>query len=214
MLRKKILEVGLKLAQSGMVAGTWGNISAWDSSRSGYWITPSGMDYYTLQEEDLVLLSLNNAVLEGKRKPSSELLLHTEIYKQRPDVKGIVHTHSTFATAHAVAQVPLPGMVEDLVMIVGGQVEVAEYCLPGTLELAISAVNALQDKSAVLLANHGLVGVGNALEEAFKVCQVVEKSAHIHIMSRLIGEPVMLSQEDIGLMRRTYQESYGQRTKD
>lgn len=212
MIKKKIIEVGLKIAQSGMVAGTWGNISAWDSTRNGYWITPSGMDYFTLQEDDLVLLNLDNAVLEGKRKPSSELLLHTEVYKRRPDVKGIVHTHSTFATAHAVSRVPLPGMVEDLVMIVGGQVEVAEYCLPGTFELASGAVNALQNKGAVLLANHGLVGVGNTLEEAFKVCQVVEKSAQIYIMSRLLGEPVVLSQEDIGLMRRTYQESYGQRT--
>lgn len=211
MLKKEILEVGQKIAESRMVAGTWGNISAWDSSRNGYWITPSGMDYFTLTEEDLVLLNLEGNVLEGKRKPSSELSLHGEIYKHRTDVKGIVHTHSTFATAHAVSRVPLPGIVEDLVMIVGGQVEVAQYYLPGTLELALSTVQALQDRNAVFLANHGLVGVGYCLAEAFKVCQVVEKSAEIHIMSRQLGEPVQLSQEDIQLMRHTYQVSYGQR---
>ncbi|AGA70069.1 ribulose-5-phosphate 4-epimerase-like epimerase or aldolase [Desulfitobacterium dichloroeliminans LMG P-21439] len=210
MEKRDIIAAGRKIAESGMVAGTWGNISAWDSSREGYWITPSGMDYFTLGEEDLVLLSIGNVVLEGCRKPSSELLLHTEIYKQRPDVKGIVHTHSPYATAHAVARAPLPGIVEDMVMIVGGQVEVAPYCLPGTLELAQGAVNALQERSAVLLANHGLVGVGCSVEEALKVCQVVEKSAQIHIMSRLLGGPALLSQEDIQLMCRSYRQSYGQ----
>ncbi|MGI1658931.1 MAG: class II aldolase/adducin family protein [Desulfitobacterium sp.] len=210
MEKRDIIAAGRKIVESGMVAGTWGNISAWDSSRDGYWITPSGMDYFALREEDLVLLSIGNVVLEGSRKPSSELLLHAEIYKQRPDVKGIVHTHSPYATAHAVSRVPLPGMVEDLVMIVGGQVEVAPYCLPGTLELAEGAVNALQERCAVLLANHGLVGVGSSVEEALKVCQVVEKSAQIHIMSRLLGVPALLSQEDIQLMCRSYRQSYGQ----
>ena len=211
MLKKLILETGRKMAESGLVAGTWGNISAWDETRQGFWITPSGMDYFTLTEEDLVLLNREGTVLAGKRKPSSELLLHAEIYKKRADVKGIVHTHSIYATAHAVARVPLPGIVEDLVMIVGGEVRVSEYQFPGTMELAVSAVEALGDKNAVFLANHGLVGVGNSLEEAYKVCQVVEKSAQIHIMSLQLGGPVLLSPKDIQLMRFTYQEKYGQR---
>lgn len=210
MIKGKIIDIGRKIAQSGLVAGTWGNISAWDTSRNGYWITPSGMDYFSLQEEDLVLLDIDNNVLEGWLKPSSELLMHIEIYRRRPDVKGIVHTHSVFATAHAVSHVPLPGIVEDMVMIVGGPVEVAEYRLPGTLELALEAVETLQNSSAVMLANHGLVGVGSSIEEAFKVCQVVEKSAQIHIMSRLLGSPVVLGKEDIDMMRHTYLNSYGQ----
>lgn len=212
MLKKKVLEVGRKIIQSGLVAGTWGNISAWDCSRKGYWITPTGMDYLSLLEEDLVLLSLVNKVLEGKRKPSSEYLLHTAIYQSRPDIQGIVHTHSAYATAHSVSRVTLPGLVEDLVMIVGGEVEVAEYHLPGTVQLAQAAVSTLRDKNAVFLANHGLVGVGNSLEEALKVCQVVEKSAQIHVMSRLLGTPVPLSQEDINHMRNAYLNNYGQRT--
>lgn len=210
MLKKKVLEVGREIIQSGLVAGTWGNISVWDSLRKGYWITPTGMDYLSLSEEDLVLLSLENKVLEGKRKPSSEYLLHTAIYQSRPDIQGIVHTHSAYATAHSVAHVTLPGLVEDLVMIAGGEVEVAEYHLPGTVELAQAAVCALRDKNAVFLANHGLVGVGNSLDEALKVCQVVEKSAQIHIMSRLLGTPVLLSQDDIDNMRNAYLNSYGQ----
>lgn len=211
MLRKTIIEVGHQIIQSGLVAGTWGNISAWDSTRKGFWITPSGMDYLSLKEEDLVLLDEENQVIEGKRKPSSEFLLHSAIYRNRPEIQGIVHTHSVFATAHAVSRIPLPGLVEDLVMIVGGEVEVAEYHLPGSEELAQASVKALNDKNAVFLANHGLVGVGRSLEEALKVCQVVEKSAHIHAISRLLGNPVELSQKDINWMRDTYLHRYGQK---
>lgn len=211
MLKQTIIDVGHQIVQSGLVAGTWGNISAWDSTRKGFWITPSGMDYLSLKEEDLVLLDEENQVIEGKRKPSSEFLLHSEIYRNRPDIQGIVHTHSVFATAHAVSRVPLPGLVEDLVMIVGGEVEVAEYHLPGSKELAQASVKALNEKNAVFLANHGLVGVGRSLEEALKVCQVVEKSAHIHAISRLLGTPVELSQKDINWMHETYLHSYGQK---
>lgn len=212
MLRTMVIEVGKAMLQTGLVAGTWGNISAWDPSRSGYWITPSGMDYMSLTEDDLVLLDLEGQILEGTRIPSSEYLLHASIYRERQDVQGIVHTHSVFATAHAVSQVSLPGLVEDLVMITGGEVEVSEYHLPGTKELAQAVVNSLRNKNAVFLANHGLVGVGSSVREALKVCQVVEKSAQVHIMARLLGTPVILGQEDIDLMRKTYLNRYGQRT--
>lgn len=211
MLKTKIIEIGREIIQTGLVAGTWGNISAWDDSRDGFWITPSGMDYLALKEEDLVLLNLQGEVLDGHRKPSSEEQLHRVIYSQRQDVKGIVHTHSIFATAHAVARIPLPGLVEDFAMIVGEEVNVTDYQQPGTEELAEAAVRVLADKNAVFLANHGLVGVGRSLEEALKVCQIVEKSAQIHIMSRLLGTPVQLSDEDKRGLRSDYINQYGQR---
>jgi L-fuculose-phosphate aldolase len=211
MLKSKIIEVGRELIRSGLVAGTWGNISTWDSSRNGYWITPSGMDYLSLNEEDLVLLDLENNIIEGNRRPSSEYLLHSAIYRNRSEVQGIVHTHSVFATAHAVSRVPLPGLVEDLVMITGGEVEIAEYHLAGTMELASATVKALGNKNAVFLANHGLAGVGQSLDEALKVCQVVEKSAQIHVMSRLLGTPIVLSNKDIQLMHKNYVNFYGQK---
>lgn len=211
MLKTKIIEIGREIIQTGLVAGTWGNISAWDESRDGFWITPSGMDYLALKEEDLVLLNLQGEVLEGHRKPSSEEQLHRALYSQRQDVKGIVHTHSIYATAHAVAHVSLPGLVEDFAMIVGGEVNVTDYKQPGTEELAEAAVRVLADKNAVFLANHGLVGVGRSLEEALKVCQIVEKSAQIHIMSRLLGTPVQLSDEDKRGLRSDYINQYGQR---
>lgn len=210
MVRKKIIEIGRILINSGLVAGTWGNISALDEEYKGYWITPSGMDYLTLQEDDLVLLDLENKILKGKRKPSSEYLLHREVYRARSDVKGIVHTHSPYATAHAVSRLPLPAIVEDLAMLVGGNVEVADYYPAGTQELAQGAVEKLERRNAVLLANHGLVGVGKSLEEALKVCQVVEKGAQIHIMSRVLGNTSLLDEQDVADMAEIYRSKYGQ----
>lgn len=210
MLKQKILEIGREIIQTGLVAGTWGNISAWDDSRAGFWITPSGMDYLALKEEDLVLMSLKGEILEGHRKPSSEEQLHRAIYSQRKDVKGIVHTHSIYATAHAVARVPLPGLVEDFVMIVGEEVSVADYQRAGTEDLAEAAVRALADRNGVFLANHGLVGVGRSVEEALKVCQIIEKSAQIHIMSKLLGTPIQLNDEDKRGLRFDYLNQYGQ----
>lgn len=208
---ESLLAIGKQLVSSGLVEGTWGNISIWDAEKNGFWLTPSGMDYLTLGEDDLVLLDGSGAVISGRRKPSSEYLLHQEIYRQRPDVQGIVHTHSVYATAHAVARTCIPGIVEDLVQIVGGSVEVADYAAPGTQDLAKAAVAALGGKDAVLLANHGLVGVGRTVEEALKVCQVVEKSAQIHVMARSIGRPVVLSEDEIDQMRQAYLQHYGQR---
>ena len=211
-LRKALLTVGKNLITSGLVVGTWGNISAWDSQHEGFWITPSGMNYLTLTEKDLVLVNRQGKVIEGFRKPSSESLMHLAIYNKRSDVLGIVHTHSVYATAHAVARVAIPSIVEDLAQIVGGDVEVATYHLTGTQELADVASVALTDKNAVLLANHGVVGVGRDLEEALKACQVVEKAAQIHALSRLLGTPMPLSSEYVDLMRLGYLETYGQRS--
>lgn len=210
MLKTKIIEIGREIIQTGLVAGTWGNISAWDDIREGFWITPSGMDYLTLKEEDLVLMNLQGGVLEGHRKPSSEEQLHRAIYSRRKDVKGIVHTHSIYATAHAVARIPLPGLVEDLAMIVGEEVSVADYQRAGTEALAESAVQAIGDRNGVFLANHGLVGVGRSVEEALKVCKIIEKSAQIHIMSKLLGTPFQLSEEDKRELRFDYLNQYGQ----
>ncbi|WP_425807244.1 class II aldolase/adducin family protein [Desulfitobacterium sp. Sab5] len=210
MLKTKIIQIGREIINTGLVAGTWGNISAWDDSKDGFWITPSAMDYLSLQEEDLVLMNLQGDILEGARKPSSEEQLHRVIYKRRKDIKGIVHTHSIFATAHAVARVSLPGLVEDFAMIVGERVNVADYYLAGTEELAEASAQALENNNAVFLANHGLVGVGRSVEEALKVCQIVEKSAQIHIMSRMLGNPFPLSDESLDILRSKYLTQYSQ----
>ncbi|SMB93682.1 L-fuculose-phosphate aldolase [Desulfonispora thiosulfatigenes DSM 11270] len=208
-IKKQIVEVGKRMVKLGLVASTWGNISAKINEK--IYITPSGMEYEHLTEEDIVCLDLDGNLKEGQRKPSSELNLHIEVYKNRPEITGIVHTHSLYASAYAVVRKPILPYIEDMAQVVGGEVLVADYALPGTKELAQNAVKSLGNKGAVLLANHGVVGVGIDLEEAFKACLLVEKTAQIAAIASNIGTPHSLEDKDVELMREGYLKYYGQK---
>ncbi|HUS89895.1 MAG TPA: class II aldolase/adducin family protein [Desulfosporosinus sp.] len=208
--RKKVVEKGIEMLATSLTVGTWGNLSCRVPGEDYIAITPTGMSYDTLVPEDIVVLDLRGNTVSGTRKPSIEVPLHLAIYNAREDVQAIVHTHSAYATAMAVARREIPGAVEDLVQIVGGNVRVNEYALPGTEQLGINTVKAMEGRNAVLLANHGMLGVGRNLEEAFRVCQVVEKSAQVTLLAQLMGGVVELSQEDIDGMRNFYLQGYGQ----
>ncbi|MEW6623071.1 MAG: class II aldolase/adducin family protein [Bacillota bacterium] len=210
-IRKKVVEIGLKILNSGLVVGTWGNISSRVPGEDLVAITPSGMNYDTLEPTDVVLVDLDGQIADGNRKPSIEVPMHLAVYRARQDVKAIIHTHSPYATAMAAAHKPIPGAVEDLVQIVGGGVRVCEYALPGTQELGINTVKALDGRNAVLLANHGMLGAGRDLDEALKTCHVVEKAAQVTLFAKLVGGVVELSKEDIDSMRNYFLNDYGQK---
>ncbi|MDR3584903.1 MAG: class II aldolase/adducin family protein [Desulfosporosinus sp.] len=209
--RKKVVEKGIEMLSTNLTVGTWGNISCRVPGEDYIAITPTGMSYDTLVPEDIVILDFRGITINGTRQPSIEVPLHLAIYNAREDVQAIVHTHSAYATAMAVARRGIPGAVEDLVQIVGGNVRVNEYALPGTEQLGINTVKAMEGRNAVLLANHGMLGAGRDLDEAFRVCQIVEKSAQITIFAQLIGGVVELSPDDIDGMRNFYLEAYGQK---
>lgn len=208
---KNVVEKGREMLATNLTVGTWGNVSCRVPGEACIAITPSGMRYDHLVPEDIVVLDLRGNIISGARRPSIEVPLHLAIYNARADVLAIIHTHSVYATAMAVARREIPAAAEDLVQIVGGNVRVNEYALPGTEKLGINTVKALEGRNAVLLANHGLVGVGRNLEEAFKVCQVVEKSAQITLLAQLMGGAVELAQGDIDRMRDFYLQGYGQK---
>lgn len=208
-VRQNIIHTGIALLDKGLVAGTWGNISMRTGEQVA--ITPSGRSYRTLAADDIVIVDLAGQVIDGTLKPSSELPLHLAIYRQRSDVQAIVHTHSVFASACAVAHQPIPPIIEDLVQLAGGAIDVAAYALPGTDELAQKAVSALADKFAVLLANHGVIGCGKSLQEAMLACELVEKAAQIFIYAQSLGGAKQLSNEDVALMHQFYLEHYRQR---
>lgn len=210
-LRRKVVETGRKMIESGLVAGTWGNVSTRDAKTGYIALTPSGMDYLQLEAEDIVIIDSEGNTVDGGRKPSSEIRLHVEMYRSRPDIMAIVHTHSVYGSTCACAGKAIPPLVEDLVQIVGGSVDVAPYALPGTDEVAANAVKALAGKFAVLLENHGAVGVGNNLDDALTVCQLLEKSAQIYLFSQLIGGAKILPEHDVKIMHQFYKEQYGQR---
>lgn len=208
--REQVIKACRDLFGMGLNLGTWGNISRISREKQMVVITPSGVEYPALQATDLVAVDLEGNVAEGTLKPSSETALHLEIYKARSDVGAIAHTHSIFATAAAVTRTPIPAVVEDMAQIIGGDVQVAEYAMPGTMDLARNAVSALGSKNAVLLANHGVIGVGKNMEEAVLACQVVEKTAQVFAYSKMFGSPVYLSQKDIDEMHHFYVNKYKQ----
>lgn len=209
--RQEILETGRKMLDRGLVTATWGNISCRVEGKELIAITPSGMEYDKITEEDIVVLDMQGSVVLGQRKPSIEVPLHLALYKGREDIGAVVHTHSTFATALACAHKHIAPIVEELVQVVGGDVRVARYALPGSDLLASNVLAAIRDRQAALLANHGVVGVAKTLEEALKACEIVEKSAMITVFCSMVGQPVPISFEDVQTMRKSYTTDYGQK---
>jgi len=206
----EIIKTGKLLIERGLVQGTGGNISARDPEGRGFWITPSGMAYDSIRNEDLVLLDFEGRVLEGFRKPSVEKELHRLVLLSRPDAGAVVHTHSVYATAVACTRRPLPPITDLAAVIFGGEVNVADHAPIGTRELAEAAATALGRAPAVLLANHGAVVVGADIARALDVCEILEVTAKIYVLSQVLGGAVILSPELIKKERQDVSVRYGQ----
>lgn len=211
--RQAVVRVAQAMSRLGLVVSVWGNVSARVRGTDLVVITPSGVEYESLSEGLLPVVSLETGQrVQGRLKPSSETPTHLTVYKARSDVFGIVHTHSLQASAFAVLREPIPALLEDIAQVAGGLVECAEYGPPGTVDLGEKVVRALgPSRNAALMANHGLLGVGPTVDEALRVCQVVEKGAHVYAVARGLGRPVLLSEQEIARLRQAYQTSYGQK---
>lgn len=209
--KEKIIKAGKEILEANLVAGTWGNISLRDEKEDVFVITPSGMDYYDLVPESLVTVDFDGNVVEGQKKPSTETSVHASIYKIRPDVNAIIHTHSIHASACAAACESIPCLLEDVAALVGGDIGVAQYALPGTPQLAQNVIEALEDRNAVLMANHGVLCVGPDLDETIKTCRIVEKAALVYINCKILGKYHRLKDEHIQAIRSNYLYKYGQK---
>ncbi|MDD3365480.1 MAG: class II aldolase/adducin family protein, partial [Syntrophomonas sp.] len=172
-------------------------------------ITPSGMNYGTMSIEDIVLVDDQGNVVEGIWKPSVESPLHAEIYRNRPDVGAVVHVHSTYATVFAAAGKSIPVILEETAQVVGHEIQTAPYAICGSSELAAHAVQTLGAGQAVLLANHGLIGVGKSVGDALKVCYIAEKTARVALLATILGPVNSLSAEEISLLNVSFR-NYGQ----
>ena len=176
-LRASVVEAAREMLRLGLVSGTSGNASARDGD--AVLITPAATPYERMTEDDLLAIDARGEPLDGEGVPSSEWRVHLAIYGARPDVGAIVHTHSVHATAWSFLGEPLGTGTEELEAAAGGAVLTAAYAPTGTDELATAAVDALGDRGAVLLARHGVVGVGARAAEALARCVVVERQAEI-----------------------------------
>lgn len=212
-IRKQIVEVAKTMALEGLVRGTSGNVSCRVPGSSLFGITPSGMDYHTLRPEDVVILdAVSGRVVNGHRKPSTETPLHRAIMLHRPDVNGVVHTHSIYATAFACLAMPLPVISTELAALVGGTIPVAPYARSGTEEFARVALETLgREGVACLFQNHGVLAVGSTLKEAYAIAMGIEEAAQIYYLARQMGDPIILPEEERQFMFRYFRTQYGQR---
>ena len=197
-LREEVARVAGQLIASGLVTGTSGNVSA-RTPDGDVLITPSGLAYEKMRPEDVVLVDVNTNVLEGELVPSTETPMHTGIYKARPNVGAVVHTHSRFATTLACLGWPIPPVHYMLTTLSGdGRIPVAPYDLYGTEELAGNAAGALgQSRNACLLQNHGTITVGESAEKAFSLTVTLEEMAEVYYRTRLAGEPILLDKDQV-----------------
>lgn len=207
---EQVVAMGQQLITKHLVAGSWGNISV-KIGDGVYAITPSGRGYEHLRSQDVVIINQSGKVVDGSLTPSSESKLHLKIYETCPEAQAIIHTHSIYASALAAMHKPIPTIIEDIVQIIGGRVECAEYALPGTQELADNAVKALRGRKGALLANHGAVCWGKTLDDALIVAEVLEKAAQIAIICQSCGGAFELSTEDAKIMHDFYEKHYSKR---
>jgi L-fuculose-phosphate aldolase len=210
-LKQAIVDTGRTMIREGLTVGTWGNVSLRDPETGLIYISPSGMDYEEIRAEDVVVLNHKIEVVDGYRIPSCEKGMHVSVYNARPDVNAVVHTHPLYSTVLGVNLMDLPGISEDFAQIVADKIICSTYALPGTMELAANVVEALGERNAVLLPNHGTLCVGPTMKQALTVCHVVEKTAHIYIMAKSIGTPHLISAEHIQAMQHFARNVYGQR---
>ena len=184
--KQEVLDTAKSLMAQGLVAGTEGNVSA-RLEDGNVCITPSSLNYEVMTLDDLVVMDLDANVVEGSRGPSSEKAVHLACYKAFPEVGSVIHSHPVNASVFAVARQPLPAAIEESVVFIGGDIPICDFVETGTDGLGDEAVRRLADRSAALLANHGLVAIGADPYSAMRVTALVEKVATIVIGARAIG---------------------------
>ena len=207
-IRKELVEYGKRLVDSELTSGTGGNLSYFDSETGYMAITPSGLDFYKTKEEDIVILALDGTVIEGNRTPSSEWVMHKRIYETRTDINAIIHGHTIYASVLACLREELPA-THYMIAVAGETVRVADYASFGSKELAENAAKGMEDRNAVLLANHGIIGGSNNLRNAFNVIEEVEYCAKIYVIAKSIGNPIILPEKEMKFMSEKFKR-YGQ----
>ena len=209
--REAVVEYGKKLISRGLVTGTGGNISLANESGELVAISPSGVGYFETRPEDVVVVKLDESVVDGHLRPSSEIHFHLALYRQRPDIRAVVHTHSIYATTIACLEEDLPA-VHYLIAQAGETVRCAPFATPGSHELAAYICETIGLDNAVLMANHGLIAVGPTLPAAFGAAEKVEYVARLYYQARCIGEPVILGTAQMDAVKQ-HAQGYGQQAK-
>jgi L-ribulose-5-phosphate 4-epimerase len=203
--RQTVLDAALQMVARSLVVGTAGNISLrLPGKRPLLAITPTSQPYDTLSADDIPIIDFNGRKVEGTLGPSMETGLHIAIYRARQDINAIIHNHSVYASAVAVAGLEIPPILEDQVAYLGGAIKLAAYAPSGTKALTDAVVKALGERSGVLLAHHGALGIGRTMRDAFTACEIIEKTARIYLLALGVGKVRRLPADGIKAMKAIY----------
>ena len=205
-IREQVLDTVHKLCAAGLIRMSSGNVSARDAS-GHVAITPSGLSYEEMAVNDICVVNSAGHLIDGSRKPSTEMPMHLAILDAMPAVNAVVHTHSIYAMAFAAARRPIPVAYVEAALI--GEVPVARYAPPGTADdatVALEAFRASPASRAILLANHGVVAIGPNLKSAWETAYQVEIEAQICLLAGHLGGLYTLSESEIAEVRRLYHD--------
>ncbi|HVM71971.1 MAG TPA: L-ribulose-5-phosphate 4-epimerase [Anaerolineales bacterium] len=209
-IRSLVCRLHAELPRNNLVTWTSGNISARDPQTGFVVIKPSGIRYEDLTPESMVVVDLDGKVVEGRHKPSSDTLAHVYVYRHRPDVNGVVHTHSTFATAWAAIGRPIPPVLTAICDEFGGPIPVGAYAKIGGDEIGQEIIRSIGSSPAILMKNHGVFTVGRTAEAAVKAAVMVEDVARTVFYAVQMGVPDEIPAEEVARAHRRYLEEYGQ----
>jgi len=193
-LREQLLKTSQKLAELGLNKGASGNASV--RCKDGFLVTPSGIGAEEMTPGSMVKMQFDGSFESGKT-PSTEWRFHRDILVNRPEVNAIIHTHSMFASTLSTLRRDMPAFHYMIALCGGDSIRCAQYALFGTQQLSDYVVTALQDRKACLLANHGMIAVGASLETALNIAQEVETLCEQYLRALQVGEPYILSQQEI-----------------
>lgn len=199
-LKEAVLEYSQSLYLDKLVAGTSGNISVYDAQEGIIAITPGSENYMKMTSDSVILIDMDGHIIQGAGKPSSEWRMHTEIYRNRNDIKAVVHTHSPYATGFAVIHEGVPVILTEMVPWLKGDIPLSDFALPGTVEVGEVALEALCERHACLLRNHGVIAVGETLQKAYTRAAYVEDASMIYYLARTCGTPQPVPESVVRMM--------------
>lgn len=208
-LREIVWKCNLELPKNGLVRMTSGNVSGRDPKTNLVVIKPSGYSYEELTPAHMVVVDLDGKVVEGDLKPSTDTDTHLYVYRNRPDIFGMVHTHSPYASIFAVLGKPIPACLTACAML-GGEVPLGGYAPIGGEAIGEEIIKKIGRALAIIMQNHGVFTIGTSAQQATKMAVEVEEIAKITYLSMLGGQPILLAPEQIDYMVSLYRNEYGQ----
>ncbi len=208
-LREIVWKCNLELPKNDLVKMTSGNVSGRDRETGLVVIKPSGFNYDEMMPEHMVVVDLSGRVLEGNHKPSVDTDTHLYVYQRRPDVFGMAHTHSPYATSFAVLGQPIPACLTTCAML-GGEIPLGGYAPIGGAEIGQEIIDNIGRALAIVMQNHGVFTIGSSPQQATKMAVEVEEIAKITHLAMLRGQPIMLSPLQVDEIADMYTNQYGQ----